>query len=700
MPDHPPKSITERIAWLFSKAGLPVLVSIIAGFFIGFLVNGALGLILATVAGFGILFLFNRLPIRLTPWQSLVVDIGPVLAKLSFLMIFLLPVASYLTLPSGHTPDTLAKYLSIVIALPDNLVSKPGTDVFPGFAIVVIISMALMLWGASNLGKTRHWLIALAGLLLYTFSPTIASILTGDVRLRIIMSFFSIGYYLAWVGLILIVVSKILPRVFQAKPLQVGTGFGLLSIVPPVIAFGLFNDLSAVDVSAPVLFGAFDFEETHHFVAGVFSGGVAGWGAGVITSGNEAPPETTEPEAGEPEEPEETAEPQGSVPPPQRPQPYSGPDVPEGSTIEINADGSKTIRCPDGYIATKYPDGTEVHKMPDGTTATKYSDGTVHGEHPDGSVTTEYPDGTTKYWGPDGTTKTEYPDGSFETSSPDGYKASLTKNNDGTMDVTSGDGEKLHFPKDGPPVGSMTGADGTKYTFNEDGTGTMTSPHGGTMTIDKDGNMSGSFIDKDGNKITAHPDGSMEAETADGDKISVNAEGLKATFKNGDFIQTDANGNPVNVHVSSPEGTLDIKTDEKGTHIKGKDKEGSFETDTDPQGNTTIKDDKGNTTNVNADGSGNMAGPDGKGAWDAKGNGEFTTPDGAKWKANENGNVSVTDSGGNKAEVGADGSLSVTKDGKTTTYTPDQVKQLQAEATGGLEQGRAGQVDNVGGNEQ
>jgi hypothetical protein len=692
------RSFGQWLRWLGSRDGLPVLISILAGVIIGLFINGALGLILATAAGFFVLKLFNRLPIRLSPWQALVVDISPVVAKLLFYMVFLLPVASYLTLPSGHTPNTLTKYASIIFLIPKNLFQKPGSDVFPGFVFIVIIAIVLMMWGVGNLGKMKNWLLALAGLLLYTLSPSITSTLMGAPDVRIIMSFFSIGYYCAWLGLILAMFSRYMPGFFRLNPRVMKRIPGMMSLLPPVVAFALFSQWNAMQGSWHLpLLQVLDFESDHHFIAGVFSGGIAGWGAATAV-GEAGPSPEDSPDEGQAEEPEPEETPPEEPPLPQGPQPFSGPDVPEGSTIEYNPDGSKTIRCPDGYTATKYPDGTQIHHMPDGTIATIYNDGTIYGEHPDGSKTTEYPDGTTKYWGPDGTTQTEYPNGGFETSSPDGYKASFTKNDDGTMDLTSGDGDKLHFPKEGPPVGSMTAKDGTKYTFNGDGTASVTSPYGGTMTLDKDGNFSGSFTDKDGNKITIQSDGSFEAETAEGDKISVNADGIKATLKDGNFIQTDAEGNPVKAHLTGPEGTLDINTDDKGTHIKGQDKEGTFEVNTDPQGNTHMNDDRGNTADIKPDGSGKVAGPDGNGSWDADGNGEFTTPEGVKWKANSDGSGSVEDAKGNKADFGKDGSLAVTNNGKTTTYTPEQAKEMQAKAGGIEARGKAGPIDTAGGN--
>ena len=101
---------TRGLARLFTRDGLPVLASIVVGIIFGYFINGALGLILATVAGFAVLYRFGHLPFRLSPWPVLIVDVTPIVAKLMFYMVFLLPVANYLALPSGHTPNTLTKY--------------------------------------------------------------------------------------------------------------------------------------------------------------------------------------------------------------------------------------------------------------------------------------------------------------------------------------------------------------------------------------------------------------------------------------------------------------------------------------------------------------------------------------------------------------------------------------------------------------
>ena len=82
-----------------------------------------------------------------------------------------------LLLPSGHYPDTFMKYLSIMVVIPKNIVSNaPIVDVFPGIPIIVALSVVLMFWGSLNLYKRKNFIIAFSGLILYTISPSIASV--------------------------------------------------------------------------------------------------------------------------------------------------------------------------------------------------------------------------------------------------------------------------------------------------------------------------------------------------------------------------------------------------------------------------------------------------------------------------------------------------------------------------------------------
>jgi hypothetical protein len=654
-----PKTLGERIKWLFTKNGLPVLISLIIGIVLGYLFNGALALILGTIAGFIVLKLFNKLPIRLTPWQALVTDIAPTIGKLCFFMIFLLPVANYLMLPDNiHNPNTLTKYVSIIIALPKNLFTKPIYDYFPGFAFIVLISIVLMFWGSLNLGKTKGLILAFLGLLLYTFSPTITSVIIGDVRVRILMSFFNIGYYLAWLGLIIILVSRFLPRILKVKPGPVQGKVSMLSFLPPLIGVSFLSHLSTIGITGSgTSFGAFDFETLHHTFASGFDGGTAGLGSGSIiddeiegddgTGTNDG--DTSEPDSDETSPPE--APPMEPPPPPTGPQPSTDPEDPLGTTIEHNSDGTITKR------------------LPDGTVGIKYTDGTIYGKAPDGSTGVYYPDGTSKEWSPEGGLEVKQPNGDLEITSADGVKSSATINPDGSVDITSGYGGTLHCPQEGNPTGSLTTWDGNTITMNGDGTSSISNDTG-KMDIDQDGNMEGSLSDKQGNSFTAKKDGSWSAHTADGDVAVDSAGGVNANFKDGSFIKMDGDGKNLNAHVKGDDGvTYDAHTDENG--------------------GVHIKDDQGNSADVNLDGSGTMKTQDGNTfTQDAQGNASVTDDKGTTWAANVNGTGKISDKKGNSIDMHKDGSITVkTSDGKTTNYTQDELKQMQAQPDTGASAG-------------
>lgn len=309
--------LVAKIKWLTTKEGRPYLLVIALGFLVGAFVSGAVGIILSTILGLALLTLLKKFKLPTKPWQATVATLLPIVARLSFMMVFFLPIADYLALPSGHTPDTLMKYLSIMVVKPANIISNaPADNVFPGIPIIVAISVILMFWGSLNLGKRKNFIIAFLGLLLYTLSPTIASVTYGYDALRIDFNFFAVGYYLAWVGLILIVLNKFLPKILGTpSKLQDPTGQTsnrLMSIMPFVALAFFLTQLHNIHLSFSIITLqdlSPGFEAAHHAVADVFTGALAGIGAGVIMDnvspssdssstdfGSNPPDQTTPPE--------------------------------------------------------------------------------------------------------------------------------------------------------------------------------------------------------------------------------------------------------------------------------------------------------------------------------------------------------------------------------------------------------------------
>jgi hypothetical protein len=315
--EHHAESLIQRfiakIRWLLTKEGRPYLLVIALGFLIGAFVDGAWGLLIATVLGLALFTFLKKFSLPLKPWQATVTTLWPIVARLCFMMILLLPVANGtvgLLLPSGHYPDTFMKYLSIMIVIPKNIVSNaPIVDVFPGIPIIVALSIILMFWGSLNLYKRKNFTIALSGLILYTISPAIASAAV-PTHFNTVTSY-AAGYYLGWVGLVLIVVDKFfLQRILKAfapvSPSPTVQRANRLLGVLPILAFTvLITQLQGLNLHIQLIAFQDLFEAEHHAVASLLSGIVAGVGAGVIMesvsppgdSGNNPPDQTTLPEA-------------------------------------------------------------------------------------------------------------------------------------------------------------------------------------------------------------------------------------------------------------------------------------------------------------------------------------------------------------------------------------------------------------------
>ena len=304
--------LIAKIKWLLTKEGRPYLLVIALGFLIGAFVDGATGIILATIVGLVVLSFLKKFHLPIKPWQATVTTLFPIIARLCFMMILLLPVADGaigLLLPSGHYPDTFMKYLSIMIVVPKNIVSNaPIVDIFPGIPIVVALSIVLMFWGSLNLYKRKNFAIALTGLILYTISPAIASVAV-PTHFSPVYSY-AAGYYLGWVGIVLVIVDKFfLQRILKAIAPKL-PGFKvqanrMLSLMP-ILAFTIvITQLQGLNLHLQLIAMQDLFEAEHHAVASLLSGIVAGVGAGAIIesvvppgdSGTNPPDQTTLPQA-------------------------------------------------------------------------------------------------------------------------------------------------------------------------------------------------------------------------------------------------------------------------------------------------------------------------------------------------------------------------------------------------------------------
>jgi uncharacterized Zn-binding protein involved in type VI secretion len=295
-PPPPAKSAPTRVANLFTnKQKWPVLAAFFIALSLGAVGFAYVGIIVGIIAG---LFLLTRLSsyrFSFKPLSKLLMSLLPIIATILFFMIFLLPIADYMAMPSGHSPDSLVKYISIMVAVPSNFISGSPTDVFPGIPIIVLISAIMMVIGGLNLQKTKTFLIALTGLLLYTLSPTIASLTFGNFSLRFVVEFYAIGFYLAWIGIIIAIVAKILPRFLNKNnpippnPTTPSTGYYSLMplmFLPMIVAQVLSLQPHALIAVTPVQLDS-EFEAVHHTVAGFLAALFAALGAATAVNQEE-----------------------------------------------------------------------------------------------------------------------------------------------------------------------------------------------------------------------------------------------------------------------------------------------------------------------------------------------------------------------------------------------------------------------------
>ena len=87
------QKLIAKIRWLLTKDGSPYLLVIALGFIIGVFVDGAVGIILSTVLGLALLTFLKKFHLPIKPWQATVTTLMPIIARLCFMMILVLPVA-------------------------------------------------------------------------------------------------------------------------------------------------------------------------------------------------------------------------------------------------------------------------------------------------------------------------------------------------------------------------------------------------------------------------------------------------------------------------------------------------------------------------------------------------------------------------------------------------------------------------------
>lgn len=161
----------------------------------------------------------------------------------------------------------------------------------------------------------------------------------------------------------------------------------------------------------------------------------------------------------------------------------SDPADPPGTTIQDNADGSKTKTLPDGTVGTKRPDGYVYVSCPDGATGVITPDGREFMFRPDGSTAAMDDDGTEVVIGADGTAVSERivtDDGSTEISA------------DGRIRTTRRDtDDEVVIHPDGSATMTLVGSDGslTACSARTDGSLEMMTQDNGKITFSPDGGL-------------------------------------------------------------------------------------------------------------------------------------------------------------------------------------------------------------------
>lgn len=210
-------------------------------------------------------------------------------------------------------------------------------------------------------------------------------------------------------------------------------------------------------------------------------------------------------------------------------------EQPDGSILEVWADGFQFRTKPDGNCFEMWQDGTQVAHFTSGVVQTRKPDGytkqvTVNGHiierWPNGKKKQTNPDGSCIEQEPDGLVRQVMPNGIIVEKFPDGSKTQ--KNPDGTTQTTKPDGTTI-----------KTFASGTVITKNPDGSMVQRMADGTEIHLDKNGkreqiNKGGSKIvtDETGNKIHTHADGSQVIVAPDGSMMQIAKDGKKKFFRN------------------------------------------------------------------------------------------------------------------------------------------------------------------------
>jgi hypothetical protein len=254
---------------------VPIIGAGIVGFLVG-LANGIAGMVCSIAVGLLLSVFFIK---RMSLEQALealqknltkipfIMQIVYMIGTIVFFSIFSVVITKGgLFLPDMvHNPNTLVKYLSIIWVLPENF-SKAPTYAFPGYPALIIAATIIMIVGTiipeRFVDKKIKPIIMMVGLIMLTAAPTITHSMLGQ-KGAAPWDYLPV-FYLAWVGMIMVMVAVYLPWVLEKLGLSGKLVLGAGLIIPVIIP--LMPNLQFITGS---------FEGDHHDAAMVISGWVS-----------------------------------------------------------------------------------------------------------------------------------------------------------------------------------------------------------------------------------------------------------------------------------------------------------------------------------------------------------------------------------------------------------------------------------------
>ncbi len=253
----------------------------IIGFIVGFLFGPFIGIIAVIITGF-ILFKIknpNKSPVpSQDAMPDFVTSLFKVIGRIMVIMMLSLPIASAgLIMANFRNPDTLIKYVSVIIADPSNITFTTG--LFPGMPLMMLGGIILIIMGIlipeKLLADKMKWLFQVLGMAIITVTPII-SFFAFDSFMDFSWGY-GIVFYLGWIGVVIQLIAPMIGKNINpstpAPPPQYAT-YALLAVFATPILASISTSPSPEDTKAAAHF----FEILHHGFASGIGALIAGLG--------------------------------------------------------------------------------------------------------------------------------------------------------------------------------------------------------------------------------------------------------------------------------------------------------------------------------------------------------------------------------------------------------------------------------------